>query len=270
MEDIVNYLHSLGLDFWSLLKGAGILLLGSLLFALIARFIFGKKSNLNHAVSSAIGIIFVYGAIVGLKYAGPDFEAFLAPMPFVNFAGDQLNLFPFAAVEFEVLCAEILSMVILAFLANLAERWLPTGKKMLSWLFFRFLTVVLGLLMHLIVTGLFNNYMPDVIRTYAPMILLGVLVVMLLTGALKIIVGLLVSTVNPLIAALYTFFFASVVGKQITRSVMTTAILMLLIYGLQSMGIYSLSIAGGALVAYIPVLILLVLVWYLVSRVINK
>ena len=141
MDAITNYLNSLGLDFWSLAKGAAVLLIGTLVFGLIARFIFGKKSNLNHAVSSAIGIIFVYGAIVGLKYAGPDFEAFLAPMPFVSFAGDQLVLFPFGAVEFEILCSEILSMVILAFLANLAERWLPTGKKFFSWLFYRFLTI---------------------------------------------------------------------------------------------------------------------------------
>ena len=261
---------SLDLDVGTLLKGAGVLLLGTLLFALIARFIFGKKTNLNHAVSSAIGIIFVYGAVVGLKHAGPDFEAFLAPLPFVTLLGDEMILFSFAGAGFELLCSEILSMVILAFLVNLADRWLPTGKKKLSWLFFRILTVIIGLLMHLIVTGLFNNYAPDVVRDYAPMILLGVLVIMLLTGALKIIVGLLVSTVNPLIAGLYTFFFASVIGKQITRSVMTTGILMLIIYGLQSLGIYSLSIAAGALLAYVPVLILLVLIWYLVSRVMSK
>ena len=258
------------IDLGTLLKGTGVLLIGTLLFALIARFIFGKKSNLNHAVSSAIGIIFVYGAVVGLKYAGPDFEAFLAPLPFVTLVGDELVLFSFAGAGFELLCAEILSMVILAFLANLADRWLPTGKNMLSWLFYRILTVILGLLMHLIVTGLFNNYAPDVVQNYAPMILLGVLVVMLLTGALKIVVGLLVSTVNPLIAGLYTFFFASVIGKQITRSVMTAGILMLIIYGLQSIGIYSLNVAAGTLLAYVPVLALLLLVWYLVSRVINK
>lgn len=258
------------IDLGTLLKGTGVLLIGTLLFALIARFIFGKKSNLNHAVSSAIGIIFVYGAVVGLKYAGPDFEAFLAPLPFVTLVGDELVLFSFAGASFEFLCAEILSMVILAFLANLADRWLPTGKNMLSWLFYRILTVILGLLMHLIVTGLFNNYAPDVVQNYAPMILLGVLVVMLLTGALKIVVGLLVSTVNPLIAGLYTFFFASVIGKQITRSVMTAGILMLIIYGLQSIGIYSLNVAAGTLLAYVPVLALLLLVWYLVSRVINK
>lgn len=270
MDDFINYLSTLGLDFWNLLKTAGVLILGILLIALIARFIFGKKSNLNHAVSSAIGIIFVYGTIVGLKHAGPDFEAFLAPLPFVTLAGDQMVLFLIEEAAFEVLCAEILSMVILAFLVNLAERWLPTGKNILSWVFFRFLTVVLGLLMHLIVTGLFSHFMPEAVQHYAPMILLGVLVIMLLTGALKIVVGLLVSTVNPLIAGLYTFFFASLVGKQITRSVMTTGILMLLVYGLQAIGVYSLNIAATALVAYIPVLVLLVLIWYLVSKVLNR
>ena len=89
---------------------------------------------------------------------------------------------------------------------------------------------------------------------------------MLLTGALKLLVGVVLSTVNPLIGALYTFFFATVVGKAITRAVFTTGILAVLIMVLKYMGIAIISIAASALVAYIPLLLLLLILWYVINR----
>ena len=102
---------------------------------------------------------------------------------------------------------------------------------------------------------------------YAPVILLAILIIMLLTGALKLIVGAILTTVNPVIAAFYTFFFASFVGKQLTKAVLTTAIMTAIVYLLQNLGIVSLSLVSAALAAYIPFLLLLLLVWYLISRV---
>lgn len=266
MESIVNYFASLGLDFWSLLKTGGILLLGMLLISLFGRFIFGKKSALNNAASSAIGILFIYAITVVLKSAGTGFDALIAPLPFVSFSGDQLTLFSFQA-DYTVICSEILSMIILAFLVNLADGWLPRGKHLLSWLFFRCLTVVIAFVLHLIVVGLFSRYLPQGLVIYAPTVLLILLVLMILTGALKLLVGALLTTVNPLIAAFYTFFFANAVGKQITKAVLTTALLSLLILALRYVGITAISIASAALMAYIPFVIVLIILWYVVCRV---
>ena len=267
MEAIINYLQSLDLDFASLAKTGGILLLGTLLISLFGRFIFGKKSALNNAVSSAIGILFIYALTVILKSAGAQFETLIAPLPFVTISGDQLILFSFTGVDYTVVCAEILNMIILSFLVNIVDGWLPRGKHIISWVFFRCLTVLIALFLHLVVTGLFTTYLPQGIVTYAPPILLGLLILMLLTGALKILVGVVLSTVNPLIAALYTFFFANVVGKQITKAVLTTAILAGLVLILRHAGITVISIASAALMAYIPFIIILIILWYIVCRV---
>lgn len=267
METIVNYFNSLGLDFWSLLKTGGILLLGTLLISLFGRFIFGKKSALNNAVSSAIGILFIYALTVVLKSAGAQFEALIAPLPFVTISGDQLILFSFTGVDYTVICAEVLSMIILSFLVNLVDGWLPKGKNILSWIFFRCLTVLIALFLHLLVTDLFTAYLPQGIVTYAPPILLALLILMLLTGALKLLVGVALSTVNPLIAALYTFFFANVIGKQITKAVLTTTLLAGLVLLLRYVGITAVSIASAALMAYIPFIIVLIILWYVVCRV---
>lgn len=267
MDAIVSYFQSLGLDFYGLLKIAAVLLLGTVLIGAFGRFVFGKKSALSNAVSSAIGILFIYVVTVLLNGAGAQFSTLIAPLPFVTISGNAMSIYVFQG-DYAFVCSELLSMVILSFLVNLADQWLPKGKNIFSWVFFRCLTVVIGYMMHLVVVYLFSTYLPQGIVTYAPTILLGLLVIMLLTGALKILIGTILSaTVNPLIGALYTFFFANVVGKQVTKAVLTTAILAGLVYLVNYLGVTVISIASAALIAYIPFLIILVALWYLVNKI---
>lgn len=265
MESIINYFASLNLNIVDFLKAVGMLVAAILVLALVGRFVFGKRSALILAVSSAIGILFVYAITIILGGAGEELQKFIAPLPFVTIENDTMTLFSFQA-DYTVVCTQVLSMIILSFLMNLADGWLPTGKKILGWVFFRCLGVVVALILHLVVTGLLTNLLPDGLVTYAPVILLGILLLMLLTGSLKFLVGLVLTTVNPLIAALYTFFFASVVGKQVTKAILTTAILAGLVIALQKMGVVAISIASAALVAYIPLLLLLVVLWYIVGK----
>jgi len=267
MDTVIAFFDSVGIDFDTFWKAALILLLGTILMSLFGRFVFGKRSALNNAVSSAIGILFIYAVTVVLGSAGAQFSNLLAPLPFVTISGEELILFTFKDAYYATICSEILSMIILAFLVNLADGWLPKGKNIITWLFFRCLTVVIGYLLHLIVVGLLAKYLPEGIVTYAPAVLLAILVLLLLTGALKIVVGAALTTVNPIIGGLYTFFFANVIGKQITKAILTTALLAGLVFGLQQVGFGVISIASAALVAYIPILLLLVVFWYIVFRI---
>jgi hypothetical protein len=79
---------------------------------------------------------------------------------------------------------------------------------------------------------------------------------------LKLVIVALLATVNPLIGAFYTFFFATIVGKALSKAILTTAILSAFILGLNYVGVFSVSIASAALVAYIPLLVILVAIWY--------
>ena len=266
MDQIVSYFQGLGLDFWKLAQTGCILLLGMVVISLLSRFIFGKESIINNATSSAIGILFVYAVTVVCKSAGAQFDALLSPLPFVDIVEGEMRFFQFHQAEYTEICSQLLSMVILSFLVNLADGWLPRGKNIFSWVFFRCMTVVLALVLHLFVTGLFITYLPQGIVTYAPTILLALLAIMLLTGALKILVGIALSTVNPLVAALYTFFFASMVGKQVTKAVLTTLLLAALVLCLNYAGIAVLSVASSALIAYIPFALVLTVLWYIVGK----
>lgn len=266
MDAIIEYYDRLGLDFPALLTVGAILLVGLVLSSLLCRFIFGKQSSVYCAVSSAIAVIFTYCGIIGLYYAGPRFEAFIAPMPFATIDGTQLLLFSFSNAPYTAICTQIVSMIVLTFLVNIIDRWMPKKSNLFAWLFFRLLTVVTSLLVHLIVCALLQKYLPQGIATYAPAILLGLLVLMLLTGALKLLVGILLTSVNPIVAALYTFFFASVVGKMLTRAMLTTGLLAGFVAILGHLGITSVSITGPALVSYLPFFVLLALLWFTIRE----
>ena len=231
----------------------------------LSRFAFGKRSALNHSVSSAIGILFVYAATVVLYSMGARYQRFIAPLPFVSFSGTEMRLFHFLSADYTVICTQLLSMIILAFLANLFDGILPKGKKIIGWLFFRCLTVVLAMAAHLAVDWLFTTYLPQGLVTYAPTIVLCLLILLLGVGALKVVIGALLATVNPLIGAFYTFFFATIVGKALSKALLTTAILTAIILALNYIGIAAVSIASAALIAYIPLLVILIAVWYVVG-----
>ncbi len=265
MNQLTQMLQSAGFDLSLFWKAALILSAGTLVLGLAGRVLFGRRSSLNHAVSSAIGILFIYALSIVLSVCTTYTKA-LAPLPFVQISGEQLTVFSFAGAGYQAICRHVLSMVILAFLVNLMDCWLPKGKNLFSWLFFRCLTVILGLALHLAVAWALQRFLPAQIMDHAPVILLGVLVILLLTGALKLLVGAVLTTVNPVIAALYTFFFATLVGRQLSKAVLTTAILAALVYALNQLGLVVICIAQAALVAYLPLLLVLLALWYIVGH----
>ena len=266
MDSVMQYFSTLELNWPHLLKLAGVLLLGCLLIGIFGRFIFGKKSAFNSAISAAIGIIFICAVSVVLNSFGIRFEHWISPLPFVSIQGESLTFFNFFTADYTVICNEVLSMITLAFLINLIDGWLSKTKNFFGWLFFRCITVVIAYGLHLLVSWLFTTYFPEGLVTYAPVVLLALLVLLILTGALKVLVGAFMATINPLIGALYTFFFANIIGKQITKATLTTAILAGLIILLQYLGVTVLCIATSAQVGYIPFVLFLIALWYLINR----
>ena len=115
MATIVEKFQSIGIDFSVFWKSVLLLLPGILVLGLLGRFVFGKRSALNVAVSSAIGIIFIYGATVVIGSLLPEANKFVAPLPFVTIADQKMILFSFSGAHYTAICAELLSMIILAF-----------------------------------------------------------------------------------------------------------------------------------------------------------
>jgi hypothetical protein len=122
------------------------------------------------------------------------------------------------------------------------------------------------MVLHVIANAIITAFLPEGLLVWAPVVLLALLIIMMCVGALKLVVGAILTTVNPLIGILYTFFFANVVGKQLSKAVLTTVILSAIVYLLNYLGATTILIASAALLAYIPFLIILLILWYIVGR----
>ena len=270
MEAIVNLLESVvpeGFQIDSFLKMALFLAIGTIVIGSLGRVCLGKGSVITRSVSSAISILFIYVITIVIYSFGVNLQFLLSPLPFVSIADNYLVLQIYPIEQYLEICNQVLSMIILAFLANLADGWLPKGEKLFSWFFFRCLSVMIAMILHLLASAVLDILLPEGFLLWAPMVLLGLLVLMMMVGGLKIIIGALISTVNPIIGALYTFFFANIVGKMISKAVLTTILLGGIAWLLHYLGITAVYIASAALAAYIPLLVILLVLWYLVGRI---
>lgn len=261
-----EYINSLNLDWPTLLLGAAIIVGCTLLASILGRFIFGKRSTFNAAITSAINLVFIYIAGVALFCCDAAFEPILQLLPMLQLQGNTLTFIDFETAHYTLISAEVLHLVVLAFISNLFDRWIPKGKHVLTWILFRIISIALSFISYGAIVWCAAQVLPADFLTHAPMILLCILAVMLLTGALKILVGLFLTTVNPLIAALYTFFFANIIGKLVTRAVFTAAIVGGIVYLMSKIGLGTILLGSALLIAYLPFLIVLLVLWYLVYR----
>lgn len=239
----------------------------SLILGFLSRLVLGKRSSLNHSLSTSMGILFIYAiTIVVYTFKPWNLEVFLSPLPFVTFAGDYMIVLPITDAQFPALCTQVLSLVILAFLVNSIDTIMPNGEHVVSWYLLRFLSVVLSMLLHLVVTWAFETYLPEVLVNYAPTVLLFLLAFMLLSGVLNLVLGLVIAVTNPFLGAMYTFFFSNVIGKQVSKAIFTTGILMGIFYLMDFFGYTVISITAASLMAYIPFALVLLVLWCLIGR----
>lgn len=239
----------------------------SLILGVLSRMILGKRSSLNHSLSSAMGILFIYAVTIVIYTFKPwNLEQLLSPLPFVTFAGDYLIVLPITDSQLPALCTEALSLLILAFLINLVDSIIPKGENMFSWFLLRLIAVIFCMLLHFAVCWAFETYLPEVLVHYAPTVLLFLLIFMLLSGILSLILGLLIAVTNPFLGAMYTFFFSNVIGKQLSKAFFTTAILCVVVYLMDFFGYTVVCITAASLLTYIPVALILVVLWYLIGH----
>ena len=157
--------------------------LASLILGILGRVVLGKRSSLNMSLSSAVGLLFIYVLTVIVYTFKPwQLQSFLSPLPFVSFFKDYLIVFPITNMTLTPLCSEILSVIILAFLVNLTDTFLPRGNNPVTWYLMRFVSVSGSMALHYFVRKLLHLYLPQGLITYAPVIMLFLLAFMLLSA----------------------------------------------------------------------------------------
>ena len=89
---------------------------------------------------------------------------------------------------------------------------------------------------------------------------------MLLLGAAKVVLGLVLTAVNPIIGGIYAFFYSHAVGKQLTKAVVTTLLLCGIVFLVGYFGFTVIGISTAVLIAYIPLILALLVLWYLLGH----
>lgn len=239
----------------------------SLVLSTISRVVLGKRSSLNHALSSVMAVLFIYTMTVVIYTFKPwNLDILLSPLPFATFSDHYLIIHPITDLEFTALCTQLLSLLILSFLINLVDTLMPAGENLFSWLLLRIMTVLGCFALHLLVSWAFRTYLPEVLVTYAPTVLLAVLLVMLLSGAVSLLFGLVIAITNPFLGAMYSFFFSNIVGKQVSKAIFTSGVVCGTLYLMEHFHLVVILITPGALLTYIPLAFVLLGLWYLIGH----
>jgi len=237
-----------------------------LVCGLIIRLVLGKKSDLNRALSTTLGVLLVYAVSVLIYMFKPGIlSGLLSPLPFVRLSGNHLMLLSLTGSDLPAVSREMLSLVILIFLCSMVDEIFPERKRLPGWLCLRLLIVLLTLVVYYLVHVLLGAMLPNFWNGYGPMILLSILLFMVALGSLKLLLNLVLFSVNPVIGALYGFFFGHRTGKQLSRAVLTTLILCGLLQVLERLGIHTIPLSPEALGSSLPMLAVLLTLWYVLD-----
>ncbi len=248
-------------------KFVGILIFGLLLISSLTRFLFGKKAQINMAVTSAVEIFCVYVINVVIYAMGLHLQEFLTPLPFVAMVEEYLVIYPILSAEFVDICHHVLKLLIIAFLVNLLNEFVPEGKHVITWFLLRLITVAVSVAVIYFAELLLNTYIPQGLAEIAPTVLLCCLVALILLGAMKVLVGAALAFLDPIVAALYTFFFSNFIGRALAKAMVSTALLTGVIVLLDVLDISVVLIAASALTAYIPLLLIVLVLWYIIAQI---
>ncbi len=267
MSSVLSFITSLipeGFDGVQYLQCIAGVIIGFLIISVIGRLIFGKNSTINRSVSCASAILCIYVVNIVLYSYGVSF--LLSPLPFITYSDNQLLLFSFFNAGLPSICSQILSMLFLTLITVILDNFLPRGKKFLIWLSLRIVNIVSAYLIHHVLRLLIDFIIPTGALIYAPVVLVILLFVAMLLGLLKLIIGGALAFLSPVLGILYSFFFENLIGKQIRKSALTTIILCGLVLLLNYLGIGSVIIGTSVLIAYLPILLIALLLWYLITH----
>lgn len=245
----------------ALLIAAAVCVLGGVL-----RLILGRGSSLVRSVSACVTLVLVYLTAIILYVLIAQLRGSIATLPFITVTEDAFCLWDIRNLDNTSLLPSLLQLFILAFLINLTESLLPHGKKFLSWYGFRLLTVAICLVLYSGIDTLIRMCVPQVYGQWAGYILLGLWIFIALTAILKVLMGIVLTVINPIVGVLYTFFFSNIFGKQLTKAILTTLLSVGLLTLLYRLGLTSFAFNDFSVASYGPTCLIALLALYLFGK----
>ena len=192
------------------------------------RMIHKKASQYNHALSSAMALMFMYLLLIQLHKLVPEIvDPLLDKLPLVdmNLESGKVTLYQFSMKDFSGTCTEFLNLYILSFCLIGLDDLIPDAKNTPSWIILQFIIVCLAMAIYTFLLRCINHFMPDLISSFAPMILVSILLFMVFLGLLKVILTMMLVAVNPLLGAISAFFSSNKLGLALGKAVMCSLVL---------------------------------------------
>ena len=252
-------------DWLGVIQGSALVTLSLFLAGGLFRLLFGRGHPLISAVSAVLSMGLVYLAAVLLELFLPQLRQ-LPALPFLEVTARQVRLLIFTPAEPLLLYPALLRLGILAFLVNLLESALPTGEGFWSWYLWRTVTVLAALSGYALICACLDHYAPEILGSWAEAILWGFWALIALLALVKLLTGLILSAMNPLVGGLYSFFFSRFLGLQMTKSILTAGLCLAVCYALHRSGLTQFAFADFTLAAYGPTCLITMLGLYFFGR----
>ena len=273
MEAIPTYILSLfpeGFQPLDLLRIVIYLVGIVMILALLVRLIHKKASQYNHALSSAMALIFMYLMVILLYQVMPQILApVLVKLPLidVDFETGLITLFQFSSEKFSQNCLELLYVLILSFCLIGLDDIIPDAKNVGTWMILQFVIACIAMAIYCFVLSCVETFIPEVFTSYAPMILICILLFLVFLGILKVVLSLVLMAVNPLLGAVGAFFSSNKLGLALGKSVLCSSILLAATALLKSNGLTIIAMSDLNLVVCLLPMAVLAILWVVIGHI---
>lgn len=229
-ECLSNFFSGLlpeGFDPNGMLSFLGFVIAVVFILGVLIRVIHQKKSKYNHALASALALLFAYTMLMWLHggFLTDLTKDALQALPLIDYDGEKVRLFQVAGNDAKTVCAEFLHVFILSFILIGLDDLIPDAKNGLAWIVLQMFITVVTLVLYWFVMKCFDHFFPNILDTFAPLILVAILGFMIILAVLKVILGFLLVAVNPLLGAISAFFSTSPVGQAVGKAALCSIFL---------------------------------------------
>ena len=230
-EVLSNYILSLlpeGFDHFGMIKSLVYIIAIAFVIAMLIRLVHQKTSQYYHALSSAMALMFMYLVLLQVRRLLPDFiDPVLAKLPLINFnaEAETVGLYQFSIENFSRGCREFLYLFILSFCLIGLDDIIPDARNTSGWLILQFVITCVAIAIYCFLLKFLDQFVPAVLNSYAPLVLVCILLFMVLLGLLKLVLTLVLVAVNPLLGAVSAFFSSNKMGMALGKSVMCSFVL---------------------------------------------
>lgn len=271
METVTNFIRGLFQPPYTYLLcfALAVFVLGAIL-----RFACGAVKSIPRSAAACFAILFIYVISICAMGAEGQSKVLLSCLPFLGEVSDATGIYVMMRTSFTAFLLEAAQMFVLAFIINLLQDLLDRfiklgGSSWLThffvWYFWQCVIVLAGLAANYGVDYLMRRYISDSFAKWAPVGLLILLATAMVFMFLKVIFKTACFVYNSCFHRLWNFLFHNTIGRNITNAFLTTAALSLIVIAADRAGwLLPLASGGILLTSFAPVIILLLIIWYLV------